>query len=59
MPWIHGLFAILEMADIKIGQSMVDKSMHGTIRAVHVLVDHPRDEVRGEGDNKCLGIVGV
>lgn len=36
---------------------MVDKSMHGAIRAVHVLIDHPRDEVGSEGDDKCLGIV--
>lgn len=36
---------------------MVHKSMHGAIRAVHVLVDHPRYEVRSEGNDKCLGIV--
>jgi len=54
---IHWFFAFLEMADIKVGQRMVDKSMHGAIRAVHVLVDHPRDEVWREGDDKCLGVV--
>ena len=45
VQWIHGLFAFLEVADIKIRQRVVDKSMHGAIGAVHVLVDHPRDEV--------------
>lgn len=45
VQWIQGFFAFLEVADIKIGQRMVDKSMHGAIRAVHVLVDHSRDEV--------------
>lgn len=45
VQWIHGFLAPLEVADIKIGQRMVDKSMHGAIRAVHVLVDHSRDEV--------------
>lgn len=30
--------------------------MHGAIRAVHVLVDHPRDEVGCEGDDEGLGI---
>lgn len=55
VQWIDGFFAFLEVADIKIGQRMVDKSMHGAIRAVHILVDHPRDEVWGEGDDKCLG----
>lgn len=47
------------MAYIKIGQRMVDKSMHWAICAVHVLVDHPRNEVWSEGDDKCLGIVVV
>lgn len=54
---IHGFFAFLEVADIKVGQRMVDKSMHGAIGTVHVLVDHSRDEVWSEGDDKCLGIV--
>lgn len=45
VQWIRGFFAILEVADIKVGQRIVDKSMHGAIGAVHVLVDHPRDEV--------------
>lgn len=56
VQWIQGFFALLEVADIKIGKRMVDESMHGAIWAVHVLVDHPRDEVWSEGDNKCLGI---
>lgn len=59
VQWIHGFLAPLEVADIKVGQGMVDKSMHGAIRAVHVLVDHSRDEVWSEGDDKCLGIVVV
>lgn len=42
---IHGFLTRLEMAYIKIGQCVVDKSMHGAIGAVHVLVDHPWDEV--------------
>lgn len=45
VEWIHRFFAFLEVADIKIGQCMVDKSMHGAIRAVHILVNHPRYEV--------------
>lgn len=45
VPLISGSLALLEVADIKIGQRMVDKPMHGTVRAVHVLVDQPRDEV--------------
>lgn len=57
LQWIHGFFAFLEVADVKIGQRMVDKSMHGAIWAVHVLVDHPRYEVWSEGDDKCLGDV--
>lgn len=43
--WIHGFLTLLEMAYIKMGQRMVDKSVHGAIWAIHVLVDHPRDEV--------------
>ena len=45
LQWIHRFFAVLEVADIKTGQRVVDKSMHGAIWAVHVLVDHPRYEV--------------
>lgn len=45
VQWIHGFFAFLEVTHIKVGQRMVDKPMHGAIRAVHVLVDHPRYEV--------------
>lgn len=52
--WLHGFLTLLEMAYIKMGQRMIDKSMHGAIWAVHVLVDHPRDEVWSEGDDKCL-----
>lgn len=52
---VHGLFALLEVADVKVGQRVVDKSVHGAVGAVHVLVDHPRDEVWGEGDDKRLG----
>lgn len=43
--WFPGFLTLLEMADIKMGQRMVDKPVHGAIWAVHVLVDHPRDEV--------------
>lgn len=35
---------------------MVDKPMHGAVGAVHVLVDHPRDEVGSEGDDKRLRV---
>ena len=35
---------------------MVDKAVHGAIGAVHVLVDQPRNEVRREGDDKCLAV---
>lgn len=57
MQWIHGFFAFLEVAHIKVGQRVVDKAVHGAVRAVHVLVDHSRYEVWSEGDDKCLGIV--
>lgn len=33
---------------------MVDEAVHGAVRAVLVLVDHPRDEVGGEGDDEGL-----
>lgn len=45
VQWFSWFLALLEMAYIKMGQRMVDKPMHGAIWAVHVLVDHPRDEV--------------
>lgn len=51
---VHGLFALLEVADVEVGQRVVDEAVHGAVRAVHVLVHHPGDEVRGEGDDKRL-----
>lgn len=33
---------------------MVNEAMHGALLTVLVLVDHPWDEVRGEGDDKSL-----
>lgn len=33
---------------------MINKAVHGPIRTVRVLVDQPRDEVRGESDDKSL-----
>lgn len=52
LDWIRSW---LKITDIEVGETVVDEAVHGSIRAVHVLVDQPRDEVRGEGDHKCLG----
>lgn len=46
---------MLEVTDVEVRQSVIDKTVHGAIRAVHVLVEQPWDEVRGEGDDKGLG----
>lgn len=54
MQWVHGSSAHLKVASVEVGECVVDKSMHGAVRAVHILVDHPRDEVRRKGDDKCL-----
>lgn len=51
---VLGFPAVLEEADIEEGQRVIDEAMHGAVRAVLVLVDHPRDEVGGEGDDKGL-----
>lgn len=55
---VHGLDRIrswLKVTDIEVGEAVVDEAVHGSIRAVGVLVDQPRDEVGGEGDHECLG----
>lgn len=52
--WLQRVCARLEVSDVKVRQSVVDEAVHGAVRAVHVLVDKPRDEVRGEGDDKGL-----
>lgn len=45
---------MLKVTDVEIRQCVIDKAMQGTIRAVRVLVDQSRDEVRGKGDDKSL-----
>lgn len=55
MHRLDGVCARLEVADVEVRQSVVDEAVHGAVHAVHVLVDQPRDEVRGEGDDKGLG----
>lgn len=55
---MHGIDRIrprLKVTDIEVGETVVDEAVHGPIRAVHVLVDQPRDEIRGEGNHKGLG----
>ena len=37
--WLQRGSARLEVTDVEVGQSVVDKAVHGAIRAVHVLVD--------------------
>lgn len=56
VQWFPGFLTLLEMAYVKMGQRVVDKAMHGAVWAVHVLVDHPRDEVGSEGDDKSLSV---
>lgn len=51
---VQGFSAFLEAADIEEGQRVVNKAMHGAVRTVLVLVDHARDEIRGEGDDESL-----
>lgn len=51
---VQGFPAPLEVAGVEGGQRVVDKAVHGAVRTVLVLVDHPRDEVRGEGDDESL-----
>lgn len=51
---VQGFTALLEVADIEEGQRVVHEAVHGALLAVPVLVDHPWDEVRGEGDDKSL-----
>ena len=55
MQRIHRLLAILEVADVKIGEGVVHKAIHGAVRT-SVLVNQPGDEVRCEGNDK--GLVG-
>lgn len=52
--WINRFCARLEVTDIEVRQSVIDEAVHAAVGAVLVLVDQPRDEVRGEGDDKCL-----
>lgn len=54
MHWLQRFCAWIEVSDIEVWQSVVDKAMQGAVRTVHVLVDKPRDEVRGESDDKGL-----
>lgn len=51
---VHGSFANLEVAYVEVGERVVDEAVHGPVRTVHVLVNHPRDEVWGEGDDERL-----
>lgn len=53
--WLERGCAGLEVADVEVRQGVVDEAVHGAVQAVHVLVHQPRDEVRGEGDDKGLG----
>lgn len=46
--------ARLKVTDVEVRQGVIDEAVHGAVRAVHVLVDEPWDEVRGEGDDKGL-----
>lgn len=55
MHWLARVCAWLKVSDIEVGESVIDKAMHCSVGAVHVLIDQSRDEVRSEGDDKCLG----
>lgn len=52
--WLQRVCAWLEVTDVEVRQGVIDKAVHGAVRAVHVLVDQPWDEVRGEGDYEGL-----
>lgn len=54
MQLVHRFRSVLDAADVEEGQRVVNKPVHGAIRTVLVLVDHPWDEVRGEGDDESL-----
>ena len=54
MQRIHRLLAILEVADVEIGEGMVHKANHGAVTTVRVLVNQPGDEVRCKGNDKGL-----
>ncbi len=54
MHWLERICARLEVTDVKVRQRVIDKAMHAAVRAVHVLVDEPWDEVRSEGDDEGL-----
>lgn len=45
----------LKITDIEVGETVLDEAVHGSVSAVRVLVDQPRDEVGGESDHKRLG----
>lgn len=53
--WIDWVCLRLKVANIKVGECVIDEAMHGSIRAVHILVDKPWNEVRRERNHKCLG----
>lgn len=46
--------AWLKVTDIEVGERVIDKAMHCSIGAVHVLVDESWDEVGGKSDDKRL-----
>lgn len=62
MIWLTRVRAWLEVTDIKVGERVIDKAMHSSVGAVHVLVDESWDEVGGKSDDKRLrdkaGLVG-
>lgn len=52
--WLERVCAWLKVTDIEVRQSVIDEAVHGAVRAVHVLVDEPWDEVGGEGNDKGI-----
>lgn len=46
--------ALWEVTHVEVRQRVVCVAIQGPICAVHVLVNHPRNKLRGEGDDKCL-----
>lgn len=51
---VKWICAWLKVTDVKVGERVIDKAMHCSIGAVHVLVDESWDEVRCESDDKRL-----
>lgn len=62
MIWVTWIRAWLKVTDIEVGERVIDKAMHSSVGAVHVLVDESWDEVGGKSDDKRLrdkaGLVG-